>query len=118
MTYEEQYLCRAQIIRTQADREAAPLSEYRIPTEDGEFTGTLAFRCWHRNKPMLLCCFDADDGRKVMLQAWWQSWGVNYSPKETLINFADEVLNGSRWRCTYRRKANGYLSWRTAERAE
>ena len=115
MTYEEQFPCRAQIIRTRADRDTAPLAQYRLPKDDGEFTGTLAFRCWHRNKPMLLCCFDTDDGKKVMLQAWHQNWGVNYSPKETLINFADEVFDGSRWRCVYRKKENGYISWRRAE---
>lgn len=96
MTYEEQYPCRAQIIRSKADREAAPIDQYHTPKGSGSFTGTLRFRCWHRNKPMLLCFFDTDDGEKIVLQAWWQSWGVNYSPKETLINFADEVFDGSR----------------------
>lgn len=29
---------------------------------------------------MLMCYFDADDGRKLVLAVWWQSWGVNHSP--------------------------------------
>ena len=56
------------------------MNDYRYPEESGSFTGTLTFRCWHRSKPMLLCFFDADDGRKIKLPVWWQSWGVNYSP--------------------------------------
>ena len=115
MTYEEMYPCRGQIIRTKAGRENAPLDEYSYPTDSGEFTGTLMFRCWHRNKPMLLCCFDTDDGHKFKLPVWWQSWGVNYAPAETHINFADEVEDGTRWRCVYQKKANGYIRWRRAE---
>ena len=107
-TFEQDYPCRAQIIRCKADRDAAPMNDYRYPEESGSFTGTLTFRCWHRSKPMLLCFFDADDGRKIKLSVWWQSWGVNYSPSKTLINFADEVFDGSRWHCTYRKKSNGY----------
>ena len=115
MTYEEMSPCRAQIIRTRADRDTAPLSGYSYPEDSGEFTGTLAFRCWHKNKPMLLCFFDTDDERKIKLQVWWQSWGTNYSPAEEDINFADGVFDGSRWHCTYTKKENGYISWRSAE---
>ena len=86
-TFEQDYPCRAQIIRCKADRDAAPMNDYRYPEESGSFTGTLTFRCWHRSKPMLLCFFDADDGRKIKLSVWWQSWGVNYSPSKTLVNF-------------------------------
>ena len=117
-TYVQDYPCRAQIIRCKADRDAAPINDYRYPEESGSFTGTLTFRCWHRNKPMLLCFFDADDGRKIKLSVWWQSWGVNYSPSKTLINFADEVFDGSRWHCTYRKKSNGYIRWERAEQMD
>ena len=95
-----------------------PQDQYRYPEESGSFTGTLTFRCWHRSKPMLLCFFDADDGRKIKLSVWWQSWGVNYSPSKTLINFADEVFDGSRWHCTYRKKSNGYIRWEQAEQLD
>ena len=71
-TFEQDYPCRAQIIRCKADRDAAPMNDYRYPEESGSFTGTLTFRCWHRSKPMLLCFFDADDGRKIKLSVWWQ----------------------------------------------
>ena len=107
-TFEQDYPCRAQIIRCKADRDSAPMNDYRYPEESGSFTGTLTFRCWHRSKPMLLCFFDADDGRKIKLSVWWQSWGVNYSPSKTLINFADEVFDGSRWHCTYRKGSVKY----------
>lgn len=117
MTYEEMFPCRAQIIRTHEGRDSAPLDEYSYPEDTGEFTGTLTFRCWHRNKPMLLCYFDTNDGRKFKLPVWWQSWGVNYSPAESYINFADEVYDDSRWYCTYRKKQNGYIRWMRAEAA-
>lgn len=107
--------CRAQIIRVQAIREMAPLDDYSYPTGNSEFTGTLAFRCWHRNEPMLLCYFDTDDGRKLVLPVWNQAWGVSYSPAETHINFADEVSDGSRWRCAFKKKPNGYIRWMRAE---
>lgn len=116
--FEGEYPCRAQIIRCKADRDAASMDDYRYPEESGSFTGTLTFRCWHRSKPMLLCFFDADDGRKIKLSVWWQSWGVNYSPSKTLINFADEVFDGSRWHCTYRKKSNGYIRWERAEQLD
>ena len=54
-TFEQDYPCRAQIIRCKADRDSAPMNDYRYPEESGSFTGTLTFRCWHRSKPMLLC---------------------------------------------------------------
>lgn len=97
-TFEQDYPCRAQIIRCKADRDSAPMNDYRYPEESGSFTGTLTFRCWHRSKPMLLCFFDADDGRKIKLSVWWQSWGVNYSPSKTLtwhLGWRPEVR---RWR--------------------
>ena len=106
---------RAQIIRSKEGWQAAPLEEYRFPEEGGSFTGTLVYRCWHRNKPMLLCYFDTDDGRKMKLAAWWQSWGVSYSPSETHISFTDVVMNGSRWKCTYCKKENGYIRWQRAD---
>ncbi len=116
MTYEEMYLCRAQIICIKAGLANAPLDEYSYPTDSGEFTGTLAFRCWHPNNKMLLCYFDTDDGRQFKLPVWWQSWGVNYIPAETHINFVDEVEDGTQWRCVYQQKANGYIRWRVPSR--
>lgn len=50
-TFEQDHPCRAQIIRCKADRDAAPMNDYRYPEESGSFTGTLSFRCWHRSKP-------------------------------------------------------------------
>lgn len=94
MSYEEMFPCRAQIIRTRAGCDAAPLDNYSYQENTGEFTGTLTFRCWHRNKLMLLCHFDTDDGRRLKLPVWWKSWGVSYSPAESYISFADEVYDG------------------------
>ena len=44
-TFEQDYPCRAQIIRCKADRDAASMDDYRYPEESGSFTGTLTFRC-------------------------------------------------------------------------
>ena len=96
----------------------APLRLRPMNAQVNNKTEGLTFRCWHRSKPMLLCFFDADDGRKIKLSVWWQSWGVNYSPSKTLINFADEVFDGSRWHCTYRKKSNGYIRWESAEQLD
>lgn len=38
-TFELDYPCRAQIIRCKADRDAAPMNDYRYPEESGSFTG-------------------------------------------------------------------------------
>ena len=56
-----------------------------------------------------------NNGRKLVLAVWRQSWGVNYSPSETLINFVDEVYDGSRWHCTCRKTDKGYTKWLQAE---
>ena len=39
-TFEQDYPCRAQIIRCKADRDAASMDDYRYPEESGSFTGT------------------------------------------------------------------------------
>ena len=105
---------RETILTSKADIEAAPLGDYHFPPQSGSFTGTLVYRRWHPKKPALLCYFDADDGNQYVLMAWWQSWGVPYCPKKTHINFADEVLEGSRWYCEYQKKEKGYIAWQTA----
>ena len=32
--------------------------------------------------------------------------------------FTDEVFDGSRWHCTYRKKSNGYIRWERAEQLD
>ena len=64
---------------------------------------------------MLLCYSDADDGNHYVLPAWWEGWGVPYSPKETIINFANEVSNSTHWKCSFCVKEKEYVSWRRAE---
>ncbi len=36
-------------------------------------------------------------------------------PSEAFINFVDEVYDGSRWHCTYRKTDKGYTKWLQAE---
>ena len=38
-TFEQDHPCRAQIIRCKADRDAAPIKDYRYPEERGSYTG-------------------------------------------------------------------------------
>lgn len=92
------------------------MEEYSYPKTAGCFTGILRCRCWHRFKSMLLCYFDTDDGHKYILSAWWEKKGVCFSPKETMINFADCVSTGTRWKCSYCLNKKGFISWRTAVR--
>ena len=52
-----------------------------------------------------------NNGRKLVLAVWRQSWGVDYPPSKAFINFVDEVYDGSRWHCTYRKTDKGYTKW-------
>ena len=56
-----------------------------------------------------------NNGRKLVLAVWRQSWGVDYPPSEASINFVDEVYDGSRWHCTYRKTDRGYTKWLQVE---
>lgn len=105
---------RETILKSKAKIEAAPLDNYCYPNTDGSFTGTLSYRKWHPRKACLLCYFDTDDGEKLILPAWWQSWGISYSPKWTHLSFADDVIEESRWYCEYQKTSGGFTSWKTA----
>ena len=108
---------RDEIITTAEDRVLVPFDDYSFPTGEGEFVGTLRYRTWHPKSrvPCLWCCFDTDDGQKYKLSAWWDK---NYRPSKSGISFADDVRNGTKWRCTFTKTKRGYASWVTAEVAE
>ena len=105
-------MSRNEIITTIKGRKEAPLKQYSFPTEKGEFIGILKYRAWGR-KSALLCYFDTDDGKNYVLSAWWNR---EYMPRQTQISFADDVVNGTRWRCTFEiSKGGSTTTWLTAE---
>lgn len=105
-------MSRSEIITTFEVFRDAPLGKYQFPSEEGLFVGTLAYRAWHPRKQCLICCFDTDNGEYYKLYAWWNN---NYAPKDRTVSFADDVMNGSRWKCEYKRAPKGSITWLTAE---
>jgi hypothetical protein len=61
---------------------------------------------------MLDVFFDTDSGEHIKLYAWWDR---SYAPRKTDIGFVDDVTNGSRWKCDYKRAPKGSMTWLTAE---
>ena len=105
-------MSRHEIITTASGRRAAPLHFFEFPTEAGSFTGTLEYRAWHTKKPCLVCYFITDDEVCYKLFAWFNN---DYSPRKSGISFADDVVNGSRWKCEFEISPNGSATWLTAE---
>ena len=105
-------MSREEIITTTEGYANAPLGRYEFQPEAGSLIGTLAYRAWHPTKACLICFFDTDNGEYYKLTAWWDK---SYKPKNSDTSFADNVINGSRWKCEYRRTKKGYMSWLTAE---
>jgi len=106
------FMSRKGIITTYEGRKNAPLGKYQFPPKEGSFTGTLVYRAWHQKSPCLICYFDTDDGEHFMLLAWNNH---NYSPRKSDISFADDVTNGSRWKCEFSVAKGGSISWLTAD---
>ena len=107
---------RNEIITSAEGRSNAPLEIYKFPPEAGCFIGTLAYRAWHPKKQCLVCYFDTDSGEHFRLMAWWKSDNAKpYRPKNGVVSFADDVVNGSRWKCVFGRAKGGSITWLTAE---
>ena len=105
-------MSRKEIITTIEGRKNAPLEHYQFPPDEGCFVGTLAYRAWHPKGRRLVCYFDTDNGEYFKLLAWWNH---NYQPRKSKIGFADDVANGSRWKCGFDRAKGGSITWQTAE---
>jgi len=106
-------MSRNEIITKSAVFRDAPLGRYQFPHEEGSFIGTLAYRAWHPgSKACIICFFDTDNGEYFKLMAWWDN---NYAPRDREVSFADDVSNGSRWKCEYKRAPKGSMTWLTAE---
>ncbi len=118
------------------DMNTSETERYEIPKEPCIFTGVFVGRRglpvppnhWHSME----CCFKADDGRRIKLFAhryYWYNrnkkygcidkWAedVVYSAWNTdfPIDFAENVIVGSRWRCEVRITENGTIAWHRAE---
>lgn len=118
------------------DMSMSDTAQYHVPTEDCVFTGVFVGRRglpvrpngWHS----LECCFRADDGQKIKLYAhryyWYNKnkkygciskWAedVVYAAWNTdfPIDFAVNVVVGSRWKCEVKMSANGVAAWQRAD---
>ena len=106
-------MSRSEIITKSEGFRDTPLGRYQFPPEEGSFIGTLVYRAWHPNdKPCLICFFDTDNGEHFKLMAWWNN---GYATKDRAVSFADDVVNGSRWKCEYKRAPKGSMTWLKAE---
>jgi len=109
-------MSRKEIITSTTGFKDTPLGRYQFPSEEGSFVGTLVYRAWHPSgKPCLICFFDTNDGEYFKLMAWWNN---DYAPKDRSISFANDVVNGGRWKCEYKRAPKGSMTWLTAEKME
>jgi len=90
-----------------------PLGQYQFPSEEGSFIGTLVYRAWHPKQRCLTCFFDTDNGENFKLYSWWDK---DYKPKNSPTSFADDVTNGSRWKCEYKFAPKGSMTWLVAEK--
>ena len=108
-------MSRKEIITKHSERFEVPLEKYHYPPEEGSFIGTLTYRAWHYRSPCLVCYFDTDCGNRYRLMAWFN---YEYSPRKSGISFADEVVNGTRWKCEVERSKNGSMTWLAAEKIE
>ena len=108
-------MSRAEIITTTEGRANAPLNLYQFPLEESYFIGTLAYRAWHPKKQCLICYFDTDNGEQFKLMAWWNRDNAkSYTPKKCDVNFTDDVINGSRWKCGFVKAKGGSITWMAA----
>ena len=97
------------------DMNTSETERYEIPKEPCIFTGVFVGRRglpvppnhWHSME----CCFKADDGRRIKLFAHrYYAWNTDFP-----IDFAENVIVGSRWRCEVRITENGTIAWHRAE---
>ena len=103
---------RTEIITSAEGRKNAPLEKYQFPPDEGSFIGTLVYRAWHTKSPCLVCYFDTGNSEHFKLMAWNNH---EYKPKKCDVNFADDVINSSRWKCGFVKAKGGSITWLTAE---
>lgn len=78
--------------------------EYLFPEENGSFEGMLVTTKWAKRKfPCLLCFFQTDDGRNIILPGY-QSDG--YGPYADKVSFRNTEMF-TKWHCEYVMSRNG-----------
>lgn len=77
------------------------LSEYKFPTQSGEFIGVLKHREMLENKPCLLCYFLSENSKKIILPIWENVHSGRYTPLQTEICFINDVSENTKWKCQY-----------------
>ena len=85
----------------QIQNQEKPLSEFKFPTESGEFTGTLTYIKEIENKDFILCFFLSDKNEKIALPLWKSEKTNRFTPSETNICFRNEVDLQTVWHCKF-----------------
>ena len=93
--------------------------DYHNPPVPGKYKLHLDRRCWDSRRDVyaLVCNFSAEDGQRIALFAFRHPTekGEIYMPKNTLIDFAHEVEDGTWWLCEIYQTKKGKLTWLSAE---
>lgn len=89
----------------------------------GKWDARLDFKVWSNNTAAghLVCYFTAlNDGRRYRLSAFRTSKSADrrYTPKDGIIDFSSQSLNGQNFSLTIGRTAKSQVSWLAAEPAE
>ncbi|WP_426154176.1 hypothetical protein [Pseudomonas sp. DC3000-4b1] len=90
---------------------------------EGKWDARLDFKVWSNNTAAghLVCYFTSlNDGNRYRLSAFRASKPVDrcYTPKDGIIDFSSQGLNGQKFSLTVGRTAKSQVSWLAAELAE
>lgn len=89
--------------------------EFHFPEEKGFFDGTFVDTRWAKRRfPCLLCFFETDDGRRIILPGYQSD---SYGPYADKVSFT-EAEYGTRWHCEFEMSRNGTTRWMKAKRLE
>lgn len=90
------------------------LREYRFPTGEGSFVGTLVHKRWN-GRNGINCYFDSDDALPIKICAWVNyERGTGCRPKHSNLDVTTLEL-GTVLRVTYRTTKSGKTSWLCGE---
>ena len=91
-----------------------PDRDYSYPDAPGKAMATLVMKRWGRQN-VLVCYFDADDGRKLMLSVWFNDKPTRcYRPKDGKLDMS-YVEIGSRMYIEYDLNPAGHARFLKAE---
>lgn len=107
------------VLTTQSEKQEFVGMDYHNPPVPGKYKLHLDSRCWYSRRDVyaLVCNFSAEDGQRIALFAFRHPTEKReiYMPKNTLIDFAHEVEDGTWWLCEIYQTKKGKLTWLSAE---